>query len=149
MAVRESNRIALRAAMERLLVDYHGPPQKPPTWLQVVKLSGVSRATSHRETELKEIWKDAIAERMDSRQFNDKKAEKPDNAASAHEQNLKQLRHNQHVMANHIQALSLLVRKLNEQVDDQARHIADKNAMIEALRAELRQAKQPPRHAAE
>lgn len=137
MTVSDESRVRIRAAMAQLLKEYNGPPQAKPKWKRVVEIADVSLATANRATDLREEWKRSIEERRSNPKLQTPTAPSPALKPTA-EQNAHELRYSLGVMANQIQALSLLARKNKQTIDEQLKELAEKDALVAALRMELK-----------
>ncbi len=122
MAIRPAAAEALRVAMTRL---WAGTPQHCDgklTWNNVCREAGVARATAARAGDLIAEWKNALAEPACSgsvpthlekmRERRDRREAKVRTASEI----LDELRDTIHILANHIQALSLALERKEAQV---------------------------------
>lgn len=121
MAVKTSTAEALRSAMRRLVNGAAIHTGGELTWENVWREAGVPRATANRATDVKAEWKELLEVRADDpnavktvgekvRELQQKLDEKDRESAETN----KGLRNTINIMANHIQALTLALRKAEE-----------------------------------
>ncbi len=109
--MRSKNRDALISAMETLLDAARKDPEADLSFAKLAEIAGVSRATAYRDADLRKEWQKRVARHLldQGRPSNSLTAAQ---RAARRDATVRGLKETIAVMANHIQALSLTVMRL-------------------------------------
>lgn len=116
--VRPKNLAALELAMSSVLAEAIDNPKADLSFNRVAEVAGVSRATAYRVPNLFSAWEEKVTRHLAAQGITAKNLS-PTQRAARKEGTIRALKRTISVMANHIQALTLTVARLEA---EQKRH---------------------------